>query len=66
MMTKRKRESDNEDALVLSEILKVSPKAKVQYLVITVSPEMKGSRNTSYFDGKIHRRLRHSHPELFS
>ena len=36
-MTKRKRESDNEDTLVPSEILEVSPKAKVQCLVIESS-----------------------------
>ena len=30
-MAKHKRESDNEDALVPSKILKVSPKVKVLY-----------------------------------
>ena len=36
-----------------SEILEVSPKSKVQCPVITVSPETKRSRDTSYFDGEI-------------
>ena len=51
-MAKRKSDSDKDDALLLSDILESSPKAKVQCLV-TVLSDMKKSRDTSYFDGEI-------------
>ena len=51
-MAKRKSDSDKDDALLPSDILESSPKAKVQCLVTALS-DMKKSRDTSYFDGEI-------------
>ena len=48
-MSKCKSDSDKDDALLPSDILEASPKAKVQCLVTA----LKKSRDTSYFDGEI-------------